>query len=297
MSRSLKHRLRYLRSSALKALLSRGYACPSCGDVHSSELDRKWLVTSLRRCLACRLLYRAPTTSVEENESYYQSAYEEGFTTDMPSAPELEALKISRFAGHEKNYDRYIAVLRALGVKDGAKVFDFGCSWGYGSYQLAEAGFRVEAFEISRPRAEYASSKLGVSIRPVTNSEHGAYCVFLSTHVIEHVPSVSDMIELGMRYLKPGGLFIAFTPNGSTTFRTTKFDNWHELWGLVHPQLIDEEYLLHRFCGLPLIVTSSPHPVSQIAQWDRSIRPLIASLEGDELMFAVQKPVANIIGG
>ena len=289
MSRLLINKLRYFRSSAIKALLGRGYACPSCGDVHSSTIDRKWLVTSLRRCVGCKLLYRMPTTSVEENEAFYQSDYEQGFTTDMPSDQELAILMTSQFEGHEKNYNGYIAVLRALGVKTGAKVFDFGCSWGYGSYQLAQAGFTVDAFEISRPRAEHARSKLGVPIRSITDSEHGAYDVFFSAHVIEHVPSVSDMIELGMRYLKPGGLFIAFTPNGSATFRTCDFGSWHTLWGLVHPQLIDEEYLLHRFSGTPLIVTSSTYPISQIAHWDRSTRPLITSLEGVELMFAVQK--------
>lgn len=207
----------------------------------------------------------------------------------MPSDQELATLMASQFAGHEKDYNGYIAVLRALGVKTGAKVFDFGCSWGYGSYQLAQAGFTLHAFEISQRRAEYARSKLGVPIHPITDSEYGAYDVFFSAHVIEHVPSVCDMIELGMRCLKPGGLFIAFTPNGSATFRTYNFGNWHKRWGLVHPQLIDEEYLLHYFTGIPLIVTSSPHPISQIAKWDRSTHPLITSLEGDELMFVAPK--------
>ena len=56
----------------------------------------------------------------------------------------------TRFAGEEKNYAGYIAVLHALGVAEGARMLDFGCSWGYGSWQLAQAGFAVEAFEISR---------------------------------------------------------------------------------------------------------------------------------------------------
>jgi 2-polyprenyl-3-methyl-5-hydroxy-6-metoxy-1,4-benzoquinol methylase len=239
--------------------------------------------------LGCKLLYRAPTTDAEENDTLYQSSYKEGFTTALPSDQELAVLKASQFADHEKNYKGYIAVLHALGIKSGARVFDFGCSWGYGSYQLAEAGFAVDAFEISRSRAQYAHSKLGVSIRQVTESEHGIYDVFFSSHVIEHVPSVHDMVETGMRCLKPGGLFVAFTPNGSATFRRNNPRKWHRAWGLVHPQLIDETYLLHNFSGKPLIVTSSPHPITTIAQWDRSLYPLVSCLEGDELMFVVQK--------
>ncbi len=207
----------------------------------------------------------------------------------MPSDQELVALMASRFAGHEKNYNGYIAILRSLGVEAGAKLFDFGCSWGYGSYQFAQAGFIVDAFEISQRRAEYARSKLGVRMPPLTHSDHGLYDIFFSAHVIEHFPSVSDMIELGMRSLKPGGLFIAFTPNGSAPLRNRDFRAWHKLWGLVHPQLIDDEYLRNCFSGIPLIITSSPHPIDQIAQWDRSTNQLITSLDGDELMFAVQK--------
>lgn len=289
MSSLLINKLKYFHSSAGKVLLGRGCACPSCGDMRSAKIGRKWLVTSLRRCAGCKLLYRMPTTSAGENEAFYQSDYVQGITTDMPSGQELASLIKTQFSGHEKNYAPYIAVLLALGVKTGAKVFDFGCSWGYGSYQLAQAGFTVDAFEISRPRAEYARSKLDVHIRPINDSENGGYDVFFSAHVIEHVPSVSHMIDLGMRYLKPEGLFVAFTPNGSDTFRAYDFRSWNRLWGLVHPQLIDEEYLLHRFPSTPLIVTSSAHPISQISQWGRSTRPLITSLKGVELMFAVQK--------
>jgi hypothetical protein len=84
-------------------------------------------------------------------------------------------------------------------------------------------------------------------------------------------------------------LFVAFTPNGSAALRASNPDAWHKLWGLVHPQLIDEEFLLHRFAGDPLIVTSSAHPIAEIEQWDRSTRPLVTNLEGNELMFAVEK--------
>lgn len=286
---SFINKLGYFHSSASKLLLGKGRACPSCGEVRSAKIGRKWLVTSLRRCAECKLLYRTPTTSAQENESFYQSDYAQGITTDMPSAQELASLIKTQFSGHEKNYGGYIEVLLALGVETGAKVFDFGCSWGYGSYQLAQAGFKVDAFEISQARAVYARSKLGVHVRPITNLENGGYDVFFSAHVIEHVPSVSDMVELGMRCLKPGGLFIAFTPNGSDTFRAYDFRSWNRLWGHVHPQLIDEEYLLHHFPGSPLIITSSTHPISQISQWNRSTRPLITSLKGVELMFAVQK--------
>jgi 2-polyprenyl-3-methyl-5-hydroxy-6-metoxy-1,4-benzoquinol methylase len=293
----LTGKLRYLGRSALKLLRGQGKACPSCGGLESQVLDRKAWVLAFRRCAGCQLLFRAPTTSAVENEAFYQTAYRQGFTTNLPSEQELQRLLESRFEGHDKNYAGYIAVLRALGVSQGARVFDFGCSWGYGSWQLAQAGFAVEAFEISRPRAEFARTRLGVELRQPEALPEGGYDVFFSAHVIEHVPSVAAMLELGLRLLKPGGLFVCFTPNGSLSFRRRNPQAWHLMWGEAHPQLLDEEFLTRRCAGLPLLLTSAPlhqperpHPLAKIAAWERRAQPVVATLDEVELMFAAQKP-------
>ena len=145
----------------------------------------------------------------------YQTEYEEGFTTSLPSDAKLAALMQSGFRGHEKDYAPYVDVLGALGVEPGARLLDFGCSWGYGSYQLRRAGFDVEACEISAPRAAYGRDKLGVRIRDVAGLPDESFDIFFSAHVIEHVPSVSQLLELGLRVLRPGGLLVTFTPNFS----------------------------------------------------------------------------------
>jgi hypothetical protein len=45
-----------------------------------------------------------------------------------------------------------------------------------------------------------------------------------------------------MSILKPGGLFIAFTPNGSAQFRHENERVWSQLWGMVHPNVLDDRY-------------------------------------------------------
>ena len=293
---TLTGKLRYLGGCVLKVLRGQGRACPSCGGLVSEVLDRKAWVLAFRRCAGCQLLFRAPTTSAAENEAFYQTAYQQGFTTDLPSEQELQLLLESRFEGHDKNYAGYIAVLRALGVPQGAREFDFGCSWGYGSWQLAQAGFAVEAFEISRPRAEFAHTRLGVQMRQPEALPEGGYDVFFSAHVIEHVPSVAAMLELGLRLLKPGGLFVCFTPNGSLSFRRRNSQAWHLMWGEAHPQLIDEVLLTLRWPSLPLLLTSAPlhqperpHPLAEIAAWNRRAQPVVSTLDEVELMSAVDK--------
>jgi SAM-dependent methyltransferase len=218
---------------------------------------------------------------------FYEDDYDQGFTTTVPSAAQLGELLSNGFDGHEKSYRTYLDVLASLSVKHGARIFDYGCSWGYGSYQLRAAGYVVDSFDISKRRATYATEKLDIRIVQPAEQEQASYDVFFSAHVIEHVPSVARLIELGRRLLRPGGLFVAFTPNGSAAFRHVAPRNWHLCWGLVHPQLIDDEYIVAQKLE-PSIVASSPYPLDEFSSLPvhRSYR---GSLQGDELLFAFRR--------
>ena len=173
----MSEKLAYLASSVRKTLSGTGFSCPSCGCKSAELVRRKYLVTALRRCGDCRLLFRTPTTSTAENQAFYQKDYTQGFTTDCPSDAALAELLKSGFAGSIRDYSAYVGILRAAGAAPGAapsdaaiakplRLFEFGCSWGYGSWQFAKPGFEVEAYEISEPRAKYAREKLGVKVHP-----------------------------------------------------------------------------------------------------------------------------------
>jgi 2-polyprenyl-3-methyl-5-hydroxy-6-metoxy-1,4-benzoquinol methylase len=296
----LRNKACYLLSSAGKRLAGGHARCPSCGAGPRERVDQKWLVTTFCRCSRCQLLYRIPTSDAQENEEFYQEDYTEGFTTDLPAAEELQKLIATRFAGSEKNYAHYIAVLQALGIGGGARLFDYGCSWGYGSHQLAAAGYEVDAFEISRPRAAYARSRLGVSMPAQESLPPASYDVFFSAHVIEHVPSPADMISLGMRLLKPGGLFVCFCPNGSNSFRQRAPQDWHLMWGQSHPQLVDEVYLQHVFPQQPLLMHSAPllhwadpMHLQAVKDWRKLARPHVGCLDHIELLFVAAKSVEH----
>ncbi|WP_395739469.1 class I SAM-dependent methyltransferase [Prosthecobacter sp.] len=292
----LRNKAGYLLSSAAKHLSGGHRNCPSCGSAPAEQLDQKWLVTTFCRCSRCRLLYRIPTSDARENETFYQEDYTEGFTTDLPSAAEIQHLIATQFAGSEKNYAHYLAVLRALRISPGARLFDYGCSWGYGSHQLAAAGYQVDSFEISRPRAAYARTQLGVSMPALDSLQSASYDVFFSAHVIEHVPSPAAMIALGMRLLKPGGLFVCFCPNGSLTFRQRAPRDWHLMWGQSHPQLLDEVFLKHTFPQQPLLLHSAPllhwnDPVhlKAVTAWQQKPGVSVGGLDHVEMLFATVK--------
>ena len=95
---------------------------------------------------------------------------------------------------------------------------------------------------------------------------------------------------MAFRLLRPGGLFVAFTPNGSEAYRKKNFASWHTSWGLVHPQLLDETYYDHEFRSSPRLFASSPYDMRAIesAGLEGGVR-MQAGLQGGELLFVARK--------
>lgn len=289
----MKSKLSYLVGSAKKIILRRGMKCPSCNHSNSVIVDRKYMLTILRRCENCKLLFRTPTTTIEENAAFYQKDYTQGFTTEMPNDEKLKTCIDTKFQGTEKDYSVYINVLEGLGCKRGQKLLDFGCSWGYGSWQLKRHGFIVESFEISDPRADYARKKLGAKVFSNLTELSGPYDIFFSSHVLEHVPSVNKIIDFGLSVLRPGGVFVAFTPNGSNQHRLKSPSIWHKLWGRVHPNFLDDMYYCNAFPECSLLLSSDPYDIEKLIDWQgkKGMR-VIYDLSGSELLVAARKEMS-----
>ncbi|MEM1157469.1 MAG: class I SAM-dependent methyltransferase [Verrucomicrobiota bacterium] len=281
-------KLKYFWNCLCKYPFRARWNCPSCGGSKSQEVARKKLVTTLRRCHRCALLFRTPTTTVRENAGFYQQMYRQGFDSDVPTPETLHDLLAQGFKGSPKDYEPYIHVLEALNVPKGARIFDFGCSWGYGTWQLQAAGYNVSGYEISRPRSSYARENLGIdTFLSLNDIPDHSFDVFFSAHVLEHVPSVAEAVELARKKLRPQGIFLAFTPNGSKALRNRLPELWNNLWGQVHPNFLDDCYYLKNF-KQPLLM-SSPYEYHQIRQWwESDTRDDRIILDGAELMAAVR---------
>lgn len=287
----MKQKFDYLRTCLKKQFAGEGFSCPSCGHPDSTVIDRKFLVTTLRRCKHCKLLFRAPTTTSEENALFYQKAYTQGFTTDIPSDEQLKIYLSKAFLGTERDYSTFIDIVRKANGTNGNKVFDFGCSWGYGSWQFKQNGFEVESFEISVPRAEFAKNKLDIKVHTSLSEVSGLFDVVFSSHVLEHVPSVQESTAFGFSILKPGGLFVAVTPNGSADYRKKSPGAWHKLWGSVHPNFLDGDFYQSFFADTPCFLASNPYPMQEIEIWgiNQRERHIADQLSGDELLVIVKK--------
>jgi 2-polyprenyl-3-methyl-5-hydroxy-6-metoxy-1,4-benzoquinol methylase len=282
----MKNKLNYLITCTSHIASKDRLRCPSCSEETTKLVSRKYVVTALRQCSKCALLFRTPTTNSAENAAFYQESYSQGFTSDVPSESKLKELIEKKFVGSEKDYSPYIKALEALGVKPGARILDFGCSWGYGSWQMREHGYNTASFEISTPRCRYAREKLGLAAYDkLDDMPSGLYDVFFSAHVLEHVPSVSSVFDYARQKLKKGGLFLAFTPNGSNAFRRVQPKAWQKFWGMVHPNFLDDVF--YRTAFPDALLASDPYNYAEISKsWGSGSTKHTLQLEGGELMVA-----------
>jgi len=239
--------------------------CPACHSLKTTLLRRKYLVTALYHCEDCQLMFRVPKDTREESHEFYQADYEQGFTTQLPDRDTIEGYKRCGFVGTAKDYSDYVAVLHAAGLRSGQVVFDFGCSWGYGSWQLRKAGFKVYSYEISAPRARYAKESLECEMYPPERLPEKVDC-FFSAHVIEHLPDPCELWRMAKRVLKRDGMFVCFLPNGNLSLENT-VKGFHQRWGQAHPLLLSPECLLlmaQRYGFEPTAYTS-PYNLELIA--------------------------------
>ena len=272
---------------ALSRFDHQDFTCPSCHSATTHEIKRKMVVTALRECISCGMRFRVPKEEHISSERFYQKKYNQGFTTDCPDDEELHGLLARGFKGSQKDYSVYIDVARAAGLKSGDSILDFGCSWGYGSWQLQAAGFNVYSYDISLLRLEYAAQKLNcLGVNRLDELPTKVDC-FFNAHVIEHLVDPNVLWLEADKALNPEGVLVCFMPNGEPElekiYGTKKY---HQLWGRVHPLLMTKNALVkmaERYGFRPFIY-SSPYSIEKILFHNEDDQLL-----GDELLLIARR--------
>src|SRR5206468_4137292 len=126
--------------------------------------------------------------------------------------------------------------------------------WGYGTWQLRQAGFNAEGFEISQPRAEYAAG-LGIQLWTSEERVSGLFSAIYSGHVLEHVVNPLSVLRKQIASTAPGSFVIAHTPNGSEQRRLADRLGFRHNWGQVHPFLVTDEFIAKNFDMAPFFVS------------------------------------------
>lgn len=278
---SLRTKAEYWLRSALKA--GQEKRCPCCGGTDLRAIDRKYLVTWLLECRECHLRHRHPKDSPEWLEQFYQQEYavDTHMITKLPDEETMERLRAEGFP-ELRDHSPYIQAL----LPRAGRVLDYGCSWGYHVFKMHRAGLDAEGLEWSRPRAEFGQRNLGVTVHSDPAGIEGRYDVIISSHVIEHLASIPDLVTFSREHLLPGGLFIAFCPNGSDAFRQREPHVFHVNWGSLHPNYLDIPFAQHLFREVPhLILTGDwEFDLVELEAWDHRTQRTGEREDGKELL-------------
>jgi len=268
--------------------------CPFCGSTHTVLTARKNLILQLRTCKSCGLRYRWPKETESFSEKYYQDSYKEvSFTTDLPDAATLSQFKADNFRGSPKDFQEQIAVFQQ--VLPTGRVLDFGCSWGYGVFQLRNAGYDAFGFEISRPRADLGRREFGIEIldklEDMDTMPSQSLDGIFASHVLEHLLSLKEVFANFARILRPGGVLCIMVPNGGGKEARELGVNWPTLINEKHTLALDGKFFEKNLSpyGFQVTALSEPYDPAHIRTAIENNEPI--SSDGQELMVIARRTV------
>lgn len=293
-------RLQFGISVLTRILQGQSRSCPYCNSNDGRLLARKKLLLELRKCGSCGLMFRYPKDDAQTSRRFYQEAYREGDTTDLPNPEELARLLKTGFHDNPAlDLSGKIALFRTV-IPSGS-VLDFGASWGYGVHQLREAGYQAFGYEVSVPRAKFGADRLGVSICSTTDDliqlagGMGKFDAVFSSHVLEHVPDLRGAFSLLASIIRPGGTLVAFVPNGGGELARTLGVAWGPMIGEKHCVALDGSFFAQQLpkFGFSVRLASAPY-TTPAAEFVGDNQPWML-LKGDELaVFAQRLPVVGM---
>jgi len=236
-SLGVKAKIRYVRRILYHRWRGQPRICPYCGPSSTVKLvRRKKLIVEILQCQTCHLWFRWPADSPYEHADYYQNDFaEDTLQVILPTEEQLQAFKSATFAGSPLDIHNKVRVLKAL--RPAGRVLDYGCSWGYGTFQLQQFGFDAAGFEISKSRAAFARDHLGLvtfdSLDDLQRLPEKSFDVIFSNHVIEHVPNLAAIFLTLTRLLKEDGFVFHILPN--FTGKMARSGYWLKWIGEDHP--------------------------------------------------------------
>jgi 2-polyprenyl-3-methyl-5-hydroxy-6-metoxy-1,4-benzoquinol methylase len=236
-------------------------SCPYCSCPNTKLIERKFLVLHLRRCPECGLRFRWPKEDAHFLAKFYQNKYEE----TIPEGQLFDEHIANGFVGWERDYSAQFGVLKE--VLPAGRVLDYGCSWGYGAYQMNRVGYQTLGFEISKPRAELGRKKLGIeiidSLSALDSLPDASFDGIFASHVLEHLQSLKEVFGFFARVLRPGGIAMILVPNAGGKMACELGTGWGPMISEKHTLALDGEFFLNNMSGFGFEVRVISDPYDQ----------------------------------
>lgn len=244
--------------------------CPVCGRAGRTAYDGltdrifgaqgRW---NMRTCAGdgCGAYWLDPRPATDELVHLYANYYTHGEGGDKAGAQRrlydrmLHAFQKARFGLSPSVADRLIywllmlhpgrssaALAASMGIRPVAegRLLEVGCGDGTKLAVLDELGWMVEGIDFDPNAVASAKSKgLDVKVGGLEEQRYAdaSFDAVVSTHVVEHVADVRAMFAEALRVLKPGGHFVAYTPNAASAGHRIFGQNWRGLETPRHLQI------------------------------------------------------------
>ena len=227
--------------------------CRVCGSSEGKHFDA--FGYGWRRCFMCHGIQKQIT-----KEQYWamNPTYDPGSYLDSKDREEIESYR----EGPSQSRTLSRVSQRHLGILELKREFlDVGC--GMGAYMLAaqHLGFDVTGFEPSVDHAHIAKDVLKL---PVINDyfsikalDGKQFDLIMLSHVIEHIYNPSDLMEMLVAALKPGGVLVVVTPNSNSLIAILTGRYWVMLRPVDHVSMISADAYRHFHLPFPMDVHHS----------------------------------------
>ncbi len=235
-------------------------ACPNC-KADSVEIfgtmDYNRRITQetfqYYRCSSCRVVFLHPVP--DDLGKYYPSDYYPLPPThrEIASRAEPEKYKIELVREH----------------KTGGRLLEIGPSWGSFCYHAKNAGFDVEAIEMSPECCRFMNEMIGIRAYQGEDisgllEEREPYDIIALWHVVEHLPNLWDVLRAVSGKLAPGGILVIAAPNPEAWQFLAQGRYWPHIDAPRHVQLIPSSVLSGRMetFGLRTVSITTKDPGS-----------------------------------
>lgn len=263
--------------------------CPYCSSSSVHTVANKAFILEVRRCDHCGLMFRYPKPTRGGSTSYYQYRYclNPGGGTDAapPQERNLGAEPLPELRGTVWDGTNKLGLI--LQLARGRRLLDFGCSWGYHMAQAETLGFTTIGYEIGKSRAAYGRQHHGLEILDDFDAlkalPRGSLDVVLTSHTLEHMPSLSEVFPLFHQLLAPDGLLAIFVPNCGGDEAKSLGVRWGPFSTEAHTISFDGEFFMANLPqeGFDVRCLSYPYPSDISKVFDAS--PGSDTTRGNEL--------------
>lgn len=209
------------------------------------------------RCQRCRLVYQNPRDN--DITRIYERVGEDKFYLASQS---------DRVATSERDAEK---MEMAIGKANGRKLLDVGCSYGFFMDVVARRGWDVYGTELSEYQRNIALKNqkniCGKELKDCGYSEN-SFDVLTMFDVIEHLESPTAFMKDAYRVIKPGGYFVACTPN-INSWPAKFFGKYWLNYARMHLYYFDPK-------SITVLLEKSGFKVMKIEKHKRVIQPINA---------------------